>query len=75
MEKDFPNLFAGGLGLCRDFKARFSLKDDARSVQIPCRSIPFAMEKPLEEEIHRLEESGIIERVESSVVDVTNCDS
>ena len=67
VEKDFPDLFAGGLELCRDFKARFSLKDDARSMKIPCRSIPFAMEKPLDGELHRLEESGIIERVESSV--------
>ncbi|XP_046621104.1 uncharacterized protein K02A2.6-like [Neodiprion virginianus] len=36
------------------------------AVQIPCRPIPYAIEKPLEEEVQRLEDKGIIERVEFS---------
>ncbi|XP_018397779.1 PREDICTED: uncharacterized protein K02A2.6-like [Cyphomyrmex costatus] len=61
----FPKIFAQELGTCRDFKAKFDLVSDARSVQRQCHPIPFAMEDLLAEELSRLVSNGILERVET----------
>lgn len=60
--KSFPNLFSSELGICRNYQAKFNLINNAQAIQAPCRPIPYAMEKPLEEELQRLETKGIIER-------------
>lgn len=66
IHQEFPNLFADKLGTCHNFKAKFTLTQNAQCVQMPCRQIPIAMEKLVQEELQRLESLGIIERVESS---------
>lgn len=63
--RKFPKLFAPGLGKCKHFQAKFRLLDNAVPVQSPYRQIPYAMEKPLEGELSRLESLDIIERISS----------
>lgn len=66
MRMKFPGLFTDKLGMCLNFKATFDIEDNARPVRLPCRQVAFAMVQPLEEELRRLEDGGIIECIESS---------
>ena len=61
--KKFQKVFDGGIGL---FPGRVHLDVDAgiRLVKIPLRRVPVSVIERLEEELYRLEQWGVIRRVE-----------
>ena len=49
-----------------EFKAKLAVKPGAKPVFVRPRPVPFALREPLEKELDRLEEAGVIEKVAHS---------
>ncbi|MFH4976831.1 hypothetical protein AB6A40_003540 [Gnathostoma spinigerum] len=62
----YPAIFQPSLGHCFRAKATLKLRPDARPVFRPKRPVPYATLPALEKELDRLEENGIISKVNYS---------
>uniref|UniRef100_A0A5S6R0S0 Reverse transcriptase domain-containing protein n=1 Tax=Trichuris muris TaxID=70415 RepID=A0A5S6R0S0_TRIMR len=62
----YPRIHGDRLGLCTQAKASLSLKPGARPVYRPKRPVPYAALSAVEQELHRLEQNGIISAVNHS---------
>ena len=62
----YPAVFSPGLGLCPKVKARLLLKEDAVPKFVKPRPVPFSRMEAVDKELHRLEDLGIITRVDHS---------
>ena len=49
-----------------EFKAKLAVKPGAKPIFVRPRAVPFALREPLEKELDRLEEAGVIEKVAHS---------
>ena len=59
----FNDVFEGKVGTVKNVKASLALKENATPKFFAPRTIPFALKSAVEQEINRLEESGIWEKV------------
>ena len=59
-------MFTNELGALKGFKAKLHAKPDAAPKFHEARPIPFALKKPVEAELQRLEDEGIISPVQFS---------
>ena len=62
----YPAVFAPGLGLCTKVKTRLLLKYDAVPKFVKPRPVPFSRMDAVDKELHRVEDLGIITRVDHS---------
>lgn len=67
LEQEFPKVFSDTLGKMAGFKHKIRIKKDAVPVKHKVRSVPFSLRSDLKIELERLEKSGIIEPLESSL--------
>ena len=61
---EYTELFQSGAGTLKHFKASLSLKEGARPRFCRPRTVPFAIKEQVGEKLNRLEESGILCRVD-----------
>jgi len=66
LAKEFPSVFAEGLGTVRDHQAKIRLKDDAKPKCCRPRPMPYALRESVDAELDRLEQEGIIKPVEEA---------
>ncbi|XP_060079899.1 uncharacterized protein K02A2.6-like [Ylistrum balloti] len=59
-------LFQKGLGTIQKFKAHVKVRSDVQPIFCKARAVPFSLKETLEKELHRLENEGIVSRVEQS---------
>ena len=59
----YSNIFKPGLGMMKEITAKLKLKPRAVPQFHRARSVPFSLKGAVEQEIHRLEELGVLERV------------
>ncbi|XP_039303912.1 uncharacterized protein K02A2.6-like [Solenopsis invicta] len=64
--KEFSDIFEEPRGRIKKFKAKIVLKDDATPKFMKSRPIPYAIQEKVDQELDRMEKSGIIERVDHS---------
>ncbi|XP_045778211.1 uncharacterized protein K02A2.6-like [Maniola jurtina] len=64
LKKEFPEVFAGGLGTFKS-RLRLHLKDDT-PVFVKARQLPLALREPVERELERLQREGVIYKVDRS---------
>lgn len=62
MKKEFPKLF-GKIGKLKNFQVKLNISKDVKPVAQQHRCIPFQLRKALENELTRLEQLDIIEKV------------
>ncbi|XP_064469584.1 uncharacterized protein K02A2.6-like [Ornithodoros turicata] len=62
----FPRLFADGLGLARGFSHKVTVKTSVIPVQQKLRRLPLEVRQKVSEELQKLEQADIIERVDAS---------
>lgn len=62
----FPDIFADGLGTCTKTEATLYLKPDTRPVYRLKRPVPYAALPAVEAELTRLEQSGVLSKVDFS---------
>ncbi|XP_061519181.1 uncharacterized protein K02A2.6-like [Anopheles gambiae] len=65
LQKEFPKLFSGKLGCCTKAKIQLELKEGA-PVFRPKRPVAYAMFQAVDKELERLENDGIISKVDYS---------
>ena len=61
--RDNQELFEEGQGTMKDYKAKLSVKENAKPRFCRPRPVPFALKEPIEKELNRLEEAKVIEKV------------
>ena len=61
--RDNQELFEEGQGTMKDYKAKLSVKENAKPRFCQPRPVPFALKEPIEKELNRLEEAKVIEKV------------
>ncbi|PIO76368.1 hypothetical protein TELCIR_01570 [Teladorsagia circumcincta] len=66
LQKQFPAVFAPGLGRCTKSKAPLKLKTDAVPVFRKARSVPYAVQPRITQEIDRLVAANVLTPVEHS---------
>ena len=66
LEKEYPKLFDVGYGKINNFKATISLQPGSQPVYRKTRPVPYALKQKVEAELNRLEQQGIIKKVERS---------
>ena len=64
--EEFPEVFTSKLGCLKDFKVHIPIPDGARPKFCKARKVPYALRTRVEEELDRLEEQGVWERVSYS---------
>ena len=64
--KEYSNLFDVGHGKVNNFKATIALQPRAQPVYRKARPVPYALKQKVEAELDRLEQQGIIKKVEHS---------
>ncbi|XP_044741879.1 uncharacterized protein K02A2.6-like [Chrysoperla carnea] len=62
----YRQIFENRVGKMPNVKFKLELKEDATPVFLPPRTVPFALHRKVEEEIAKLEQENIIEKVEFS---------
>ena len=67
LKQRFPRgFFSGGLGKCSKLKAKLKVKDGAQPVFKKKRNVPFAALEQINKELHRLEQAGILSKINFS---------
>ena len=64
--KEYNEIFRDELGMMKLIRASLKLKEDITPRSHRPRSLPFALKEPVEQELHRLEEAGILKKVSHS---------
>lgn len=67
---EWPEVFEDKLGTIRGYQATLHLRADAKPVAYSSRRVPFALKKPVEQELQRLETEGIIEKVDPATTPI-----
>ncbi len=62
----YQNVFSDALGTMHPFKASLSVSKDARPKFCKARPVPYALRGAVEEELDRLESTGVLEKVDHS---------
>ncbi len=62
----FPQVFEEGMGKMNTFQASLQLKPGTTPKFVEARPIPFSLKQAIEQELDRLEEAGIVEKVSHS---------
>ena len=65
MEK-FPNLFKDGLGTVKNYQVKLSVDSNAKPKFCKPRSVPFALKEAIENDLGRLEQLGVVTKVNYS---------
>lgn len=66
LHRNFPDVFNSSLGLCTKTTAALHLKPGAKPVFRPKRSVSFAALEIVEKELQRLEDQGVISKINFS---------
>lgn len=66
LKSEFPRVFSEGLGLCTKTEVNFELKQNVKPVFKPKRNVPFSSKEDIEIELQRLQENGVVEKVDYS---------
>jgi hypothetical protein len=66
LRQRFREVFASSLGRCTKAKASLQLKENVTPVYRPKRPVPYAAQECVDKELERLEENGVISRVNYS---------
>ncbi|XP_058449309.1 uncharacterized protein K02A2.6-like [Malaya genurostris] len=66
LKAEFPAVFQDGLGLCTKAKIQLFLTAGAKPVFKPKRPVPFHSQRLVEKELIRLQNMGVLERVDFS---------
>ena len=66
LSQKYAEVFQSGVGTMRRIRAHLTLKEGARPRFCRPRSVPFAIREPVARELDRLEEAGILHKVEYS---------
>ena len=66
LRKRYSDVFLDELGHIRNFTAKLLVRDDAVPRFCKARPVPYAMKAAIEEELHRLERIGVIEKISTS---------
>lgn len=64
--KRFPEVFAEGIGLAKDFKCSLPMKEGATPIFRKARPVPFSLRGQVEEELDKLVKEGVLEPVDHS---------
>ena len=64
--KKHEEIFRDELGTVTSCKAKLQVQDDAQPKFCKARTVPFAIKEPIEQELARLEATGILEKVTHS---------
>ena len=64
--QQYAAVFKEELGTLTGFQAKLELKQDAQPKFSKARSVPYALKEPIKEELQRLENLGVIEKVSFS---------
>ena len=62
----FPNLFKEGLGTVKNYQVKLSVDPKARPKFCKPRSVPYALKEAIENDLDRLEQLGVITKVNYS---------
>lgn len=62
----FPSLFSDGLGLVKGFTHKVTVKTSVPPLQQKLRRLPLEVRQKVSEELHKLEQQDIIERIDAS---------
>ncbi|XP_054279604.1 uncharacterized protein K02A2.6-like [Macrosteles quadrilineatus] len=62
----FQDIFKAEIGKINSEQGHIQLKEGAKPIFVKPRQVPYALRKAVEDELHRLESSGIISKVENS---------
>ena len=66
LKSEFNKVFAGELGCCMKTEVRFKLKDNVKRMFKPKRKVPFSSLETIDKALQRLEENGVIKKVDYS---------
>ena len=66
LKSEFNKVFADKLGCCTKTEVRFELKDNVKPIFKPKRKVPFSSLERIDKELRRLEENGVIKKVNYS---------
>ena len=66
LKSEFNKVFADELGCCTKTEVRFELKDNVKLIFKPKRKVPFSSLETIDKELRRLEENGVIKKVDYS---------
>ena len=66
LKSDFPRVFSEGLGVCIKTEVNFELKQNVKPVFKPKRNLPFSSKEDIEIELQRLQENGVVKKVNYS---------
>nr|XP_054760411.1 uncharacterized protein K02A2.6-like [Lytechinus pictus] len=66
VEKEFQDLLSPGLGFAKNYQHRIKVKPDYPPVQQKLRRLPLAVKDRVSQELKRLEEAGVIEKIDAS---------
>ncbi|EFP11683.1 hypothetical protein CRE_27751 [Caenorhabditis remanei] len=66
LQTEFPKVFEDTLGLCTKEKALVRTLPNVNPTFKKCRPVPYGSEKPVEAELKRLEDMGVIEHISHS---------
>ncbi|EFP03733.1 hypothetical protein CRE_01522 [Caenorhabditis remanei] len=66
LQTEFPKVFEDTLGLCTKEKAQVRTLPNVKPTFKKSRPVPYGSEKPVEAELKRLENMGVIERISHS---------
>ena len=66
LKKKYKNVFSKELGTMKDIKAHLTLKENASPKFVKSRSVAFALKPKIEEELDKMVEEGILEKVNHS---------
>ena len=64
--KEYSNVFSDGIGCVAEIKAKLTLKENATSKFVKARHVPFSIKPQVERELSRLENEGILSKVDTS---------
>ena len=64
----YSDVFENKLGSFTSAKAKLTLKDDSQARFLKARPMPYALKRKVEEELRRLQNEGILTKVEWSGV-------
>ncbi|KAK6959479.1 monoacylglycerol lipase abhd6 [Biomphalaria glabrata] len=64
--KEFDEVFSEGIGTVRNMQATIAIKDDAKPKFCNARPIPYAIKAKVEKELNKLENEGILSKVNYS---------
>ena len=64
--KEYSNVFSDGIGCVAEIKAKLTLKENATPKFVKARPVPFSIKPQVERELSRLENEGILSKVDTS---------